>query len=117
MEETFYGIDMNGVTTKAELYQKLIEFANKEMDINITTEEEFTELFYDGTFEGITEKEICSNSWIAYIYKDGTIKDIKASIYGIGLNDSKEYNFKEKGNYELVIKSITGQELAREKID
>ena len=117
MEEFFYGIEMNGVSTKAELYQKLIEFANKEMDINITTEEEFIELFYEENFGETTEKEICSNSWIAYIYKDGTIKDIKASIYGIELNDSKGYNFKENGNYEVVIKSITGQELAREKVN
>lgn len=115
MEGVFYGIDMSGVTTKSEFYQKLIESMNEEV-LNIKTEEECIEALYNEFCGGKTEKEICSNSWIAYVYKDGAIKDIKANIDGI-LNDSSDYNFKENGNYELVIKSITGKELAREEVN
>lgn len=111
---SMFGIDISGVTTKSEFYQKLIKSAN---DPNVKTEEECIEAIYNSFFEGKTEKEICSNSWVAYIYKDGTIADIKANIDVIDLHDSKDYVFKEKGNYEIVIKSITGQELAREKMN
>lgn len=109
-----FPVDMSGVTTKSEFYLKLIESID-DPEISITTEEECIEALYNSFFEGKTEKDICSNSWIAYVYKDGIIKDVKANIDGI-LNDSSGYNFKENGNYEIVIKSITGQELAREEV-
>lgn len=114
MKDLFGVIDMSNITTKSEFYLKLIESMNEE-GLNIKTEEEIVGVFYKEFFGEKTEKEICSNSWIAYVYKDGTIADIKANIDGI-LNDSSGYNFKENGNYEIVIKSITGQELAIEEV-
>lgn len=105
------GIDVTGVSTKEEFYQKLIE-----SDPNITTKEQVVEELYKLIFGNITEKEVCSSTLIAYIYKDGSINGMKVHLNQM-LDESKEYTFNKKGNYEIVLKTITGQELLREKID
>ena len=118
-KDTLSSMDMAeiaNIESKEQLYIGML-YGDPNMEITDSQRESLIEDLYTSGFGEKTPEEVCGNTWVVYIYKNGNIEDIRTNMFlNMGVPANNEYLIQDSSDYLFVTKSITGEELSRREI-